>query len=144
MTIKGLFVCLWTCHYTGSSLWYRLYGVGVACSEFRSGTDTFSPNEGALIPRNQDCRWRKKTVNIESFNLKGRVLGPTWGLLARYYRLESRWHRTSETLCRSSADDSVSLTTTAFVTCMSGCCCLASCIAIARACVEKVIVFFRF
>lgn len=38
-------------------------------------------------------------------------------------------------LCGSSSvGDSVSLITTAFVTNMSGCCCLASCIAIARAC----------
>ena len=58
--------------------------------------------------------------------------------------------RTSDAPCRSSVDDSVSLTTTALVTCMSGCCCLASCIAIARACKEgvnhgnKFIDFLRF
>lgn len=40
----------------------------------------------------------------------------------------------SDAPCRSSVEDSVSLTTTAFVTCMSGCCCLASWIAMASAC----------
>lgn len=35
--------------------------------------------------------------------------------------------------CSSSVGDSVSLITTAFVTSISGCCCLASCIAMASA-----------
>lgn len=47
---------------------------------------------------------------------------------------------TSDAPCRSLVEDSVSLTTTALVTCMSGCCCLASCIAIARACKERTVV----
>lgn len=64
------------------------------------------------------------------------VVGPGWGTDA--YRPQggtqvSRNHN-SEGPCRSSVDDSVSLTTTAFVTNMSGCCCRASWIAIASAC----------
>lgn len=76
--------------------------------------------------------WWEGTPAVVAYSWEGqatdivaRLLSPIPGA--------TRSDQDSDFLCSSSVGDSVSLTTTAFVTSISGCCCLASCIAMARA-----------
>lgn len=122
---------------TGSSS----LSVGMVGGNFRSGTDTSGPKGGTLVSGNQDCRLKKREIDdLNSLNLKGGCEAKSWPDII-FWSQDGTC--TSDAPCRSSVDDSVSLTTTALVTCMSGCCCLASCIAIAKAWKERVNCVFK-
>lgn len=96
--------------------------LGMVGDIFSSGTDTSGPHGGTLALVKLDKEWEE----TQSPNLLNSVTS-----------LRQDSGCTYVMPCRSSVDGSVSLMTTALVTCMSGCCCLASCIAIARACKDR-------
>lgn len=106
---------------------------------FRSSTCTSAPRGGALIPGTQDCSEQRRNTVQELTSNPQTSEGGCGAKSCLDIILWSQYDIcTSDAPRRSSVDDSVSLTTTALVTCMSGCCCLASCIAIARACEKSV------
>lgn len=92
---------------------------------------------GRSCLRNSGLQVRKRRFQPLIHQIKREVVRKNHGQILSF--LVKKAPHTSDAPCRSLVEDSVSLTTTALVTCMSGCCCLASCIAIARACKERTV-----